>query len=463
MAGPVRIYALFDLNPLCLELESNNRCHICIKFRHLKPTSMDSTLIVPIEAPPTLRDIKRALLCFEKVLLVDPSDRDLIPPNLFWPAVAGLPVLAIDTGPVRPMIKTIDYDDKFQQLMDSLSVAKQAGLVEVITTFRVSDPNEPISWGYDSRGYPLDPGLVLDLYRIVASDKDLLRSSLDFTSTSIVEELDKYGAVLIDGAADISINDTPALPHLEADSLTDDELRVLTSVARSRIGAAIKYMGYCESKELVPTYHNDGYFRIISSLTKNACELLVRQFDDKFWSSRNRVLDIAFETLFDPGKLDEITLSDVIKLRSTQWGKFQEARKELLEGAFEISKEGSASANFDAYVKSRLVEIRKVASELETQRRSLDCRVFCEVSAAILAGGMAVVPKLQSMDFSREVSLPITCTALLVFGAAYLLARAPTIGDAELKLENQMREARRGAGFAMSKMLTTLRDTKLRN
>jgi len=52
-------------------------------------------LLVPHEAPPSLRDIKRALLTYDKVVMIDPADRELIPRNSFMTAIIGMPLARI--------------------------------------------------------------------------------------------------------------------------------------------------------------------------------------------------------------------------------------------------------------------------------------------------------------------------------------------------------------------------------
>jgi hypothetical protein len=76
------------------------------------------TLLGPSETPPTLREVKRALLTFDKVLLTDPKDRDIIPPQAFMIALGLPPIMGGNFGPVRPLGKSPGYDDEFDKLLE---------------------------------------------------------------------------------------------------------------------------------------------------------------------------------------------------------------------------------------------------------------------------------------------------------------------------------------------------------
>jgi hypothetical protein len=70
-------------------------------------------LIAPHERSLTLREVKRALLTYDKVILIDPADRDMMPGNSFMSAIMGMPLFGMDIGPIRPMGKTLGYDEQF--------------------------------------------------------------------------------------------------------------------------------------------------------------------------------------------------------------------------------------------------------------------------------------------------------------------------------------------------------------
>ncbi len=70
------------------------------------------SLIAPSESPTSLMDIKKAILTYDKVILIDPADRDWMPTTLMDSAMmpTGFSVIGTSGPPVRPMGKRIAYD-----------------------------------------------------------------------------------------------------------------------------------------------------------------------------------------------------------------------------------------------------------------------------------------------------------------------------------------------------------------
>ena len=93
-------------------------------------------LIAPTESIPNLNAVKRALLTYDKVILVDPNDRDLFPGTLFTTAMGMPPIISIDSGPVRPMGKLPNYDNDFDELCTHLQPAISDGIVQIKSIYR---------------------------------------------------------------------------------------------------------------------------------------------------------------------------------------------------------------------------------------------------------------------------------------------------------------------------------------
>jgi hypothetical protein len=93
------------------------------------------TFISPTEAPNTARELKRALLTFDKVHIADPRDRDFFPPQAFAIAMGMPPIFGFNMGPVRPLGKIPGYDNAFDRLMDEIDIARRQGLVDVISSY----------------------------------------------------------------------------------------------------------------------------------------------------------------------------------------------------------------------------------------------------------------------------------------------------------------------------------------
>src|SRR6185312_6295538 len=90
-------------------------------------------LLIPRERPPDLREIKKALLTFDRVFLFEPQDRDVIPPAAFMMAASGgLMPIALPANAVLPLGKAPGFDDEFEAVSAAIDFGKAEGVIETI-------------------------------------------------------------------------------------------------------------------------------------------------------------------------------------------------------------------------------------------------------------------------------------------------------------------------------------------
>ena len=118
------------------------------------------SLIAPHENPASLRDIKRALLTYEKVKIIDPNDRDIMPSTAFMSTLIGFPIIGMDMGPIRPMGKVLWYDDVFQKVVDDSKAAFKQDLIEIISTYKQEETKRLTIGGVATGGYPLNTKFI---------------------------------------------------------------------------------------------------------------------------------------------------------------------------------------------------------------------------------------------------------------------------------------------------------------
>ena len=226
-------------------------------------------LLVPHEDPTSLLGIKRALLAYDKVVLIDPADRELIPPQSFVMAAFGMPMFGINAGSVRPLGKTLGHDDRFEKVIDSCKSAIAQGLIVVRSTYeRVSEQHFTIG-GVETGGYPLNVRMVLGLYRGLANSQEVLSAAVSSDIDRVKRDLKLSDDIACTGSGDGQINDIPELPLAAAFENEVNGIQ-LTQIARGRIGAVVKYAGYCEAKELVPVFNSSAYARVLASVLSSA-------------------------------------------------------------------------------------------------------------------------------------------------------------------------------------------------
>lgn len=401
-------------------------------------------LLVPYEYPLTARELKRALLTYDKVVVIEPSDQELIPRNAIMLAMGMPPVIGIDMGPIRPQGRVEGYVDSFSRVIEEADDAVRQGLVEVRSTFQQQSAGQMTLGSIPTGGYPLNIRLVFWLYRSMANDAGFLRDAICADQTELIRSLATSENLALSGKADGKINDSSALPELEGMGIDSHVKSSLTQVARARLGAVVKYAGFCEAKNLVPMFPSQPYGAVIERLLNNAAVVMNDGVDDKFWTRRNRALELCHEEFLVEERLDGLTFKEALKLRTKAWGRQAEAREGLFESVFRLSTEIGDSSDFDSEAKKRIGEYRKTSDDLVLERRKLGLQIKCDIGKGVLGGGV-VLTGLVSQLASPAASIGLTLAA----GGMWAFDKAKSYVPQLMDLKAKESEMRRGAGFGM--------------
>lgn len=409
-------------------------------------------LLAPTESPTSFRDIKRALLTYDKVKLIDPNDRDVIPSNTFMAVVSGMPIVGADTGPVRPMGKELNYDNKFEQTIDLCKPAIKQGLLEVTSTYNISETKGFSIGGIPTGGYPLDTKLVFGLYRRMAANQEFLKSSIKIDKQSLINLSEKEIDFSLKGQGDIGINGKPSLPYVEDETILEHQKEFISQIARARIASFIKYAGFCEQKNLIPLFSSSVYGGIASNVLNNVQSLLKEDNDDDYWIKRNRVLELCHEEYLEDVQLDMMSVEEIIKMRSKIWGNQAKSREELFDSIGKISKDIDDYKIFAQNSGSLIAEYRKEASKLELERKNLKFKIKCDIGQAFLGGGSSLVGLLSQLQ-SPFASVGLTLAA----GGIWALEKSKEYIPALRELKQQEEEINRGAGLGIQNFYSRIK------
>lgn len=410
-------------------------------------------LVAPTESPNSLLEVKRALLTYDKVILIDPSDRDVMPSNAYMSTIMGMPLFGMDMGAVRPMGKVLGYDDIFEKIIDTCKPAIQQGLVEVITTYDIPKTKGSFTiGGVPIGGYPLNMQFVFWLYRSMAQDQNFLTQAISGSKKNLINNAQLSNELALKGVGDGGINDIPALPMINDDSLSKEENERLTQIARARLAATIKYAGFCEMKELVPVFNGTVYGNIVSELLNNAHSVFSNIEDDQFWLRRNRVLELCHEEYLDEKILESMSIEQVIKLRSKAWGTQAASRESLFSSIAEIALELDSKDLFQGKAKDLVNKYRKESEALVSERQNVHFKIKCELGKATLGGGTALIGLLSQLS-SPMASMGLTLAA----GGMWALDKSKEYVPALKKIKNKELQLKRGAGFGLHDFYSRLK------
>lgn len=410
------------------------------------------SLITPSEYPVSELEVKRAILTYDKVKLIDPSDRDIMPSNTFMMSIIGIPIMGIDTGPVRPMGKQSGYDDRFDELIKLLKPAINQGLVEVISTYNQEETKSATIGAVLTGGYPLNPQLVYWIYRNMAQNQDLLHAAIEHDKHLLIKKFGVEHNLALQGGGDGSINDIPVLPNIDDDKLPSEMTEYITKIARSRLGAFIKYAGFCEQKNLVPLFSSEVYGPISSLILNNTRDVLSGTDEDIFWTKRNRVLELCHEEYIDNDFLNSLSISDVIKLRTNLWGKQANARENLFASIAKLSANISSDPEFYTEAKKTITEYRNIASELELERKNVKFKIKCDIGIGVL-GSITGLAGLLSQLQSPLSSIGLT----LVAGGIWALEKSKEYIPVLREIRKQEEDIKRGAGLGIQNFYSRIK------
>jgi hypothetical protein len=402
--------------------------------------------VAPKERPNSTLEIKRALLAFDKIHIADPGDRDLFPPQAFMMAMGMPPVMGINTGPVRPLGKARDYDDAFDRLMSDVDIARRQGLIDVVSSYDRSTSDKTTIGAVLLGDYPLNPRFMLWAYRNIGRDADVIKLAIAGDNELFGLSDDEIRSMEVANcSADGGINNDPALPLLEGNLAREDLRTTLSNIARARLGSVIKTIGFCVSKKMIPCFGESSYSALANKIALRANDVIDRvAAEDNFWASRAEVLRVAHEEYIDESILNEMSIDDVVKLRTSVWGKQANAREDMLRSIADLSKELNDKEGLREAARDRIVRYRKIAEELERERSSLKLKIKCDIGMAV--AGMATA---EGGVVLSQMQTAIGAATTLLAGCAYTLAKIKEYGPVIQQLKAAEAEFKDDAAFGL--------------
>ncbi|MBY3224715.1 hypothetical protein [Rhizobium laguerreae] len=408
---------------------------------------MYSTYLCPTEESVSTLAIKRALLTFDRVLIADPADRDFFPPQAFLSAMGSPGFLAMNMGPVRPLGKVFGYDNQLDRVMEEVGYARRAGLIDVISTYDLSTDRGMTIGMVPMGDYPLNPQFMLWAYRNIARDNSALMAAISsdqiLTSHS-KEQLLALGART--GLADGGINDDPELPLIQR-AFASEELRpASSSIARARLASVMKSVGYCTAKQLVPSFDNPAYSQVAHHMVGRATKVVDRMSEfDRHWTMRSQVLKIAHDEYIDDSVLQNLSIDDVVALRTRAWGRQAEHRDAMLQSISSLAKEAEAVGDFEREVRDSIMAYRATFDDIARERSALKFQVSCEL---LQAGGAGMTAALAGSipGALTQMQTAIGAASVLVAGCLYTIEKIKDykpISDQLVSAEAEFRDSSR--------------------
>lgn len=410
-------------------------------------------LIVPSECAPTSLDVKRALLSYNKVLIVSPNDRDLIPSRTFGLALGMPPIMSWDMGPVMPMGKAPGYDNEIEELANTFEEAISEGALEIISTYNEISPGSMLIGTVGVDNYPLNPQAVFWIFRTMAADQELMQSVLDDTYLASLSNRDDVFSLGLEGCGDGQINDIPRLPLIEKYYDDDDLRKAVSRICYARLGSVVKYVGYCQEKDVVPILPSVGYQNIVNRLLRNSSSIIRQNADpeDSFWVRLNRMQRVIHEDLVDANILANVQVKEILRLRDAKWRDTMTAKERLFESMRELALDTKNNDEFSEKTTKEIAGYLAVAEGLESEWKKIRLKLTCEVGVASLAAAPKIVGEITQI--SNGIG---SAELILIAGGVWFLQQVKGLGTEIIQLQEREAKLKRGVGFGLTKAYPSL-------
>lgn len=356
-------------------------------------------------------------------------------------------------GPVKPMGKTASYDNDFDGLASTFKNAIAQGAVEIISTYKEISPGNMLLDTVGMEDYPLNPQAVFWIYRSMASDQTLLDAVLQDRYLLSLAKREDVLALALQGCGEGKINDIQELPLIERYHEDPEIRQAISRISYARLGAVVKYIGYCQEKNIVPILPSEGYQKITNLLLQNSSSIIRQNIDpgDSFWVRLNRIQNVIHEDFVNTDALDSLSVREILELRSKVWGNAFTAKEKLFESLREIALNAKSDIEFTDKATQQLTSYRAEAEELEVEWKKVRWKLICEIGVASTAAAPKVVGEITQVGNGMG-----SAELILVAGGVWFLQQAKEIGAQIIELQEREAKFRRGAGFGFTKSYPSL-------
>lgn len=354
-------------------------------------TRLDA-LLLPSDAPPKQSNIKRNVLFFDSVSLIDPSDKSLVNDREIEEQFPGALVVWSERAPFP---RTENYETEYEEIIAHTGHLQTKGIIRVL----------------NSKQFPnVDPGISWVLYNSAISNEELVRAAvpdIGNAKPSIVVPNGVMAGMGISMGGHRSKYELDCKPPSHIPNFDD----AWSALAYLRLGRAIKFLRLAYGKNISPLA-TDGINRnIIEELAKRYIPAVTPSANDEALANLSIALDVI-----DPQSLekilDDMSWDDVIRLRKEVLPKLSALRSFLMNKVNAVNR---GKRDLDAYRQ----EMLRTRQEFDSMKESLaeeweKLRIGATLKSGGGVGGTAGLSLLPSFSTWFELSMLIASSGLLI-------------------------------------------------
>lgn len=252
---------------------------------------------------------------------------------------------------------------------------------------------------HQNGGIPLPPDTPNPLftyvnYRNLAENQEFVDligvglDKIDFAKVKDVTRLAPSGQE----DQDFTINHVTQNPKakLHNANLSEIENKALTSIAHARIGSLVKYIGFCQNKQISPFTTDKGIASVLSKLEYQFIGnvgLIEQELDFVKKQKRiNSLQNLVFKEYIHPAKLQALSVKDILKLRTKAWGKNYEGKYKLWQAANDIAAECASDTEFQKECRKIIDDYLKTSEDYRNELDKIKLSVVLDANLFLLLG-----------------------------------------------------------------------------
>ena len=134
-----------------------------------------------------------------------------------------------------------------------------------------------------------------------------------------------------------------------------------------------------------------------------------------------------------------MTITDVLKFRSTAWGQSSEARDQFFVSLRTIAEDTSKRESPQQYIQAEMEKVLAKSSEVATERKILKWKLKCDAGAGLLTGGASIGSAIFGSTASLSAGLGDAALILAAGGIWTLNKLRITIPELERVRADEMK------------------------
>lgn len=383
---------------------------------------MKTALILPTEYCVTADTIKRALLHYDKVLLKNPDDRDFVNSSDMSVLALNMPfrMSAGNLGPSKLLGKEKDYDLKFEKILSEFSLALSEGSLEVMEMpSDIYNRSNVLQIGGSVSKFDY---FVCQQYKYMVSDSNFIKAASRGLNRKWLNDND------YDELAPKGFFDTNFIINGQIDNRLSYmgpvqmkyEREVLTRMIHARIASVSRNLALCDLNNFVPFADNIGYSSIIQQIQSNFSEIVNMVNDGSIEIEKldliSKVEKVIFSDFIDQNKINSLSVKDVLKLRTSMWGKYGECKEEFESTLLKLALDTKDENEFTQKVKTQFQVLLKQNRDYIHERGVLSLKLACNIAPGVIASITKINGLLQNFISAPtlNVLMGIGCAATVI-------------------------------------------------